>query len=662
MDFFRKEVTCDDAQRRVDAMRRVRYIAHALGEENTVHRLLPLLEGLLYLISLICIELIKTSDDEVLYVLAKEYVSLAKHIGRESNRTLLILPLTLLANRDESVVRERAVESLKQLVETVHNPTVKVDLVRHYLLPSIESLGVSAWFPPRFSVCSLFAVAYPLADEDQRTCLHSLFVKLSNDETPMVKRAAAAAMTNFLPTVFINQKMIPAELFDTLRRATTDGTQDTLRVMGAQTSVRLAVVLPADQTKQHVMPLLTCACEDSSWRVRIEVARSLGMLTALGSDALQTFVLPLAAQLLTDPEADIRREALESILSTPAPSTSADSNNNSASNANNNSINTNIGNASSENSSQPTSTGTSPSLILQPSPFLTPSMISTFLLPHLDNLGRDFDLNVRVSFAKVCKVLVKLMDKDVLQSSLIPIWLDLLKDEDQNTRLFTIYSAPQILQALGIENTSFNILNEMLNLASDSQWRVRLALVESLPSLAKTFGTDVFVQKLQNIHTTMLQDPVRQVRIAAVGVIVPIVETMNWMWANQILSPLVAESSSATSYFQRVLALRICLALVEVLPADRCIDVVLPCLKKLLTDKVVNVRIVACQVLKDVVELTVSLKQSTDHRKTGCMGDGLSISVTKDVLLPIVSQAAEKDADDDVRYFASLCVNTLKSI
>lgn len=56
----------------------------------------------------------------------------------------------------------------------------------------ITRLASGDWFTSRTSACSLFSVAYPKVSDDVKKELRRLFVQLCKDDTPMVRRAAAA--------------------------------------------------------------------------------------------------------------------------------------------------------------------------------------------------------------------------------------------------------------------------------------------------------------------------------------------------------------------------------------------------------------------------------------------------------------------------------------
>jgi serine/threonine-protein phosphatase 2A regulatory subunit A len=61
-------------------------------------------------------------------------------------------------------------------------------------MPALERLAKGDWFTSRTSACALFAAPYPQASEATQADLRSKFTKLCEDDTPMVRRAAAKAL------------------------------------------------------------------------------------------------------------------------------------------------------------------------------------------------------------------------------------------------------------------------------------------------------------------------------------------------------------------------------------------------------------------------------------------------------------------------------------
>lgn len=102
-------------------------------------------------------------------------------VGGPAHAMHLIPPLESLATVEETVVRDKAVESLK-IVAAQHSVA---DLTTH-VIPTLNTLVFGDWFTSRTSACALFSVCYPRVSPAIKAELRNNFRQLCQDETPMV--------------------------------------------------------------------------------------------------------------------------------------------------------------------------------------------------------------------------------------------------------------------------------------------------------------------------------------------------------------------------------------------------------------------------------------------------------------------------------------------
>lgn len=94
------ELKNDDIQLRLNSIRRLSTIARALGEDRTRRELIPFLSEN------------NDDDDEVLLAMADELGGFIPHVGGVDHAHVLLPPLETLCTVEETVVRDKAVESL----------------------------------------------------------------------------------------------------------------------------------------------------------------------------------------------------------------------------------------------------------------------------------------------------------------------------------------------------------------------------------------------------------------------------------------------------------------------------------------------------------------------------------------------------------------------
>ena len=84
-----------------------------------------------------------------------------------------------------------------------------------------QRLATGDWFTSRVSACGLLATAYRRAPSTLRAELRSLYRDLTHDDTPMVRRAAAANLSKFAEAV--EPEYISKELTTIFHELTQDG-------------------------------------------------------------------------------------------------------------------------------------------------------------------------------------------------------------------------------------------------------------------------------------------------------------------------------------------------------------------------------------------------------------------------------------------------------
>jgi len=95
-------------------------------------------------------------EDEVLLALAEQLGNFTPLVGGPEFVHCLIPPLENLATVEETVVRDKAVESLRTIAEK-HSTSA----LEEYFVPMVKRLAAGDWFTSRTSACGLFSVCYP---------------------------------------------------------------------------------------------------------------------------------------------------------------------------------------------------------------------------------------------------------------------------------------------------------------------------------------------------------------------------------------------------------------------------------------------------------------------------------------------------------------------
>ena len=215
-------------------------------------------------------------------------------------------PLESLATVEETVVRDKAVESLRNISQQ-HSTS---DL-EQYFVPLVKRLATGEWFTSRTSACGLFSVVYPRVAFTVKSDLRALYKALCEDDTPMVRRAAASKLEEF--SKVIEEQYLGTEIIVLWSKLACDE-QDSVRLLAIEACAPLASLLKHDLIEAQLLPILRAAAEEKSWRVRYVVADKFTELQkSFGPEITKLVLVSAFNNLLKDPEAEVRAAAATKI-------------------------------------------------------------------------------------------------------------------------------------------------------------------------------------------------------------------------------------------------------------------------------------------------------------------------------------------------------------
>jgi serine/threonine-protein phosphatase 2A regulatory subunit A len=523
------ELRHDDVSLRIHAIQELPRIAKAIGEERTRTELLPFV-----------LETID-DEDEVLLALAGQLDErFLPYVGGKDYLSAMLEPLEQLAQVEETVVRERAVESILSLARCCE-PGEHWFLDAFY--PLLKRLAEGDWFTSRISATALFATTYAglvASETDARAELRSLFLSLAKDDTPMVRRAAASHLAEFaaaLEPVHVSGFLL--KLFAELA----EDDQDSVRLLVVENAEKIVSLLP-ETDRPTLFALVLRLAADKSWRVRYLVADRLSTIKPDG-------MVGIFCRLLRDGEAEVRTAAALKLADV-------------------------VRAASSEATVQE-------------------------LVPVMKELVHDANQHVRTAVAGSILALAPIMGRSHTLQVLFPLVLILLKDDCPDVRLGVISNLDQLSAVVGIERLVSDLLPAIVELAEDRNWRVRLAIIQHMASLAKQLGRQYFDldRKLGLLCVAWLTDAVYAVREAAIKNLAELVRLFGASWAIEQAIPCVQRIfETSTSYLYRITALQAMGELATVLDPGTNEKYLLPLLvQKASSDPVPNVRLVTAKTL-----------------------------------------------------------------
>jgi len=585
-DLFRSQSETGSTEAKIDAMKRLSVVAFAMGEKNTLSFLLP------YLATLAMKQ--PPQEDELLINMAAELQRVVPGLLK-GTQALPILPiLERLAAVEETVVRDEAVRAINRISPQISDGAVLVAMAKR--------LVGADWFTAKVSAAGILPVLYRVSRDDE---LVHLIKELARDETPMVRRGAAANLGSFMKYMKEGlEGMVPV-----LQQLCRDE-QDSVRLLAVATTAQVGDAFKGqpEWTIQVILPIVKAGSTDLSWRVRNNLAKSFSdVATNLGIAGMeeyekeQALVVACFVTLLQDNEAEVRAAAVGHFARM-----------------------VHWG-------------GT--------------GLFSSHLQPLLPTLADDVVMEVR---SKSALALMDSSDGGTLDDPTIlqvfgPLLENFLQDEFAEVQLHVLSNLPKISRLLGKMD---GVVSSILNMSKATNWRVREGVAKLLPHLANARGLDFFSQiLLEPAWLNLLLDPVAHVRhavVAGAGRLVTVTGP-EWFLANIVPHHNRIFEHSANSYLMRISIVQSYTVSAQALsntaePAGSELwqEMMRLIMEKALLDKVANVRMVAAKGLAEVVEA------STVH------ADYIESKVR-----PALESLVEEETDDDCKHYQQLALSMM---
>ncbi|WVQ61990.1 hypothetical protein V866_006793 [Kwoniella sp. B9012] len=520
------ELKSEDVVLRLSSIRRLSTIALALGPQRTREELIPFLQDQL------------DDEDEVLLVLAEELGNFAEYVGGNEYAWVVLGPLENLAAVEETLVRDKAAESISKL-----STLLNASQIEEHLLPLLQRLSQGDWFTSRTSACALYAAPYPIASTGVQEEMRKLFAALTTDETPMVRRAAAKALGPFAKSVAEvpdQHSILISDIIPLYRKLAGDD-QDSVRLLTIPDLIAIAAALNPEEVKEHILEPLRSSVTDKSWRVRYMVANEfVGLAEGVGESIIREELVNAFVGLLKDNEAEVRTAAAGQI---PGFAKLVDK-----------------------------------------------EVILAKLLPCVRDLATDSSQHVRASLAMQISGLAPLLGTDSTVENLLPLFLQLLKDDFSDVRLNLIGKLDMVNEVIGIERLSQALLPAIMELAEDKQWRVRQAIIEYIPLLAQQLGVQFFDDKLGQLCMSWLGDTVFSIREAATINLKKLTDVFGVEWAKSTIIPKVLEMGDHQNYLYRMTTIFAITTMAPSLNVPIIRDTVLESALNLANDPIPNIR------------------------------------------------------------------------
>ena len=234
----------DDVNLRVNASSNLVRIAGVLGPERTRNELVPFLEET------------TDDDDEVLVVISSKIGEMIEYVGGAEHVHCLLGPLELLANVEESTVRDATMKSAELIAGKMPD-----EHVGKYYMPFVLKLATKDWFTARITSTGLFHCVYKRLDEGSARTFRSTFLRLCMDDSPVVRRHAMMSIGPMAGEV--NPSEVTSEFMGVFGSVASDE-HDSVRIQIIPACAKIAKVVPDDVRVSQILPVVMALCGDKA--------------------------------------------------------------------------------------------------------------------------------------------------------------------------------------------------------------------------------------------------------------------------------------------------------------------------------------------------------------------------------------------------------------
>eukprot|EP00986_Skeletonema_menzelii_P012496 scaffold6916_cov143-Skeletonema_menzelii.AAC.6 len=619
-DLFVAQLSSDSTEARVDAMKKLSIVGDAMGTKETIEKLIP------YLDETIAKSEDSDEDDEILLLLAGQLAELVPGLVPGYEALPLLPTLERLCRIDETVVRDKAVETLNKIVPLLlPGGRYEDGMPFGQLRTTAQRLASAEWFTAKVSAAGVLPTMYAFwnahaprgaaADEVRRE-FRILFKDLSEDDTPMVRRSAAKNLGRFVEAVAgltksaeemikggvaqpavadENKRLVAFEIVPIFQALSADE-QDSVRLLAVSCagSVGCGLVREPGVTADVVLPVVRGGCADLSWRVRHNLSKVFATVTgSLG------FVGPKhIARQTEDSEAEVRAAAVENIARMAQ-----------------------LGGA---------------------------DLFQAHIAPLLPALADDLVMEVRSKLAQTLmdccdpSICTALTDQIILQE-FRPLLENFLNDEFAEVQLHILSKLSRVSHLLGQMDV---VVNSILQMARAQNWRVRDAVGRLLPFLAEARGVSFFEDHLLEPWLKIMSDQVADVRAACIAGMPKLLSVCGSEWIMQEILPNYTRMyDESHSYLTRITVLRSFAALAEqdgenaLNISDALMEQIVSLMLRGLTDSVPNVRLIAARGLGLVT-----------------MSGQCDSGVMNSKIVPALNDLVHQEQDIDCRYQCQLAL------
>jgi serine/threonine-protein phosphatase 2A regulatory subunit A len=389
-------------------------------------------------------------------------------------------------------------------------------------------------------------MSYPKAG-NEKDKLRALYLKLCEDDTPIIKRTAAKEFGQLC--LVLEKEHFSTEMITVYKKFMTES--DSVRVTILPSLVQLIKLSQGTDTQKVNIQFVANASEDKSWRVRNELSKIFpDFAQCLGNQINE--LIPTLANLIKDSETEVRLSALKGLTK-----------------------------------------------IL---PKLSSEKGCASIINSLISLNNESSHEVKAYMGQSFGQLARNVGYNTFNSKLGKLMDNLMKDEIAEVRLGVAKSMYAIF--ISSEGALLNSINALLGtMQKDTQYRIRECVYETLAKLGVHYGIETFKSSIESIFFNYLSDNVASVREFGIQNLEMLINKFGSSWVISQLLPKLQNylSTPKQSYLTRMCIIHSICVCSKYLETKQNSEFLAPILIKSLKDKVANVKFYTIKLLQDII-------------------------------------------------------------
>uniref|UniRef100_A0A4W3HP89 Protein phosphatase 2, regulatory subunit A, beta a n=1 Tax=Callorhinchus milii TaxID=7868 RepID=A0A4W3HP89_CALMI len=442
------ELRNEDVQLRLNSVKKLSTIALALGVERTRSELLPFLTDTIY------------DEDEVLLALAEQLGNFTVLVGGPEFVHCLLPPLESLATVEETVVRDKAVDSLR----AISHEHSAVDLEVHFVplglvMPTLRQAAEDKSWRVRYMVADKFSeLQKAVGPEITKNDLVPAFQNLLKDCEAEVRAAAANKVKDFCENLPADcrESVIMSHILPCVKELVSDANQHVKSAL-ASVIMGLSTILGKDNTIEHLLPLFLAQLKDECPEVRLNIISNLDCVNeVIGIRQLSQSLLPAIVELAEDAKWRVRLAIIEYM------------------------------------------------------PLLAGQLGVEFFDEKLNSLCMtwlvDHVYAIREAATNNLTKLVEKFGKDWAQSTIVPKVLAMANDPNYLHRMTTLFCINVLSEACGQDITAKQMLPTVLQMAGDQVANVRFNVAKSLQKIGPVLDSNTLQTEVKPVLEKLSQD------------------------------------------------------------------------------------------------------------------------------------------------------------